>query len=338
MNNINWQDLYTKKVQKRQPLRGGSQGDARKNSFADQFLSDSTRGYPSKEPPSYNHRTAPQNSMPAPASIPETPKQETYYRYQAPNTPGQQAYQSYASPQKDARTGNEYSYGSQNFGAEQSYQSKWRFLNLRSKKQTGDLYKNILNANRKKDAKSFCFTSSLPKEGVTTILANLLDYVRQQGTSKRVIVIDANVNHPNLNAVFGLPANCQGLKDVMARRVDLQSALIPVGPGFRILCCGGGQQYDQRNFEPEEFYKLLRDCRQFADFIFVDCPPILSSPDALSIAPSADISFLVLQAVKVRRQVAEKSLSALHNNECEIGGVILNRVQQVIPSWLYRFI
>ena len=332
MGDINWQNLYSRRSAiNRQPLKGTKQGGSKKDSFADHFLNDATNGYSA-----YTH-------YPNPGQSSNTDSVQGDTRYQNPvldnNIGGpQQAYQSYPPSQTDYGNGNNPYFDPQNMGAEQDSRSRWRFFNLKAKKQTGDLYKKILNINRKNNAKVFCFTSASPKEGVTTIIANLLDYVKQQRSAKQVLVIDANVSHPVLSSVFGLPSNCYGLRDVMARRVTLQSVLIPVESDIRVLCCGRESQYDKKNFEPEEFYRLLRDCRQFSDFIFIDCPPVLSSSDALAVAPAADVSFLILQAVKTRRQVAEKVLSALQNNECEMGGVILNRVQQVIPSWLYRFI
>ena len=78
--------------------------------------------------------------------------------------------------------------------------------------------------------------------------------------------------------------------------------------------------------------------RQIVDYVLIDCPPLLISSDAIAVAPAADVSFLVIKAVEVQRAVAQKAISYLHDNECKIGGVILNYVQQVIPNWVYKFI
>ena len=104
------------------------------------------------------------------------------------------------------------------------------------------------------------------------------------------------------------------------------------------LCCGNGNTKTNDSLDQENFLKLLNYCRQEFDYILVDCPPVLSSNDALSIAPAADLTFLIIRSGEVQRPVAEKAKTLLQNDECQIGGIILNRVQQVIPSWVYKFI
>lgn len=214
----------------------------------------------------------------------------------------------------------------------------WRFLDLQSRKQTGDLYKKILAYKKKKQSAVFCFTSSLPGEGVTTILANLVDYIKNQRVAKKVLIIDAKLESAKLNSVFGLPKNTYGLKDILNNSVDVRSCLYQVGPNISVLCSGSQVQLSRGSLEPDEFLRVISECRQAADYILIDCPPVLSSPDVFSVAPAADVSFLVLRAVQVRRQVAERALAELQNNECKLGGVIMNRVQQVIPAWVYRYI
>ncbi len=209
---------------------------------------------------------------------------------------------------------------------------------MKSKKQTGDLYKKVLGYNKLSQSNSFCFSSSTAGEGVTTILANLVNYIKNQGTERSVIVIDANLDSSDQNEIFGLPVNSFGLKDVLDNRVDIQSALFPVAPGISVMGSGSPKEYRHGGIEPDQFLKVVNSCKQFADYVLIDCPPILSSSDAFSVAPAADITFLIVQAVKVRRQVAERGISALQNSECELGGIIMNRVQQVIPSWVYKYI
>ena len=111
-----------------------------------------------------------------------------------------------------------------------------------------------------------------------------------------------------------------------------------IGFGIYVLTCGMGADKVSGNLNQENFIKLLNNYRQIYDYIFIDCPPIVSSADALSIAPAADVSFIIIHSAKVQKAVAEKAKSVLEDNECRIGGAILNHVQHVIPGWLYRFI
>ena len=222
-------------------------------------------------------------------------------------------------------------------GVRRAY-TNWHFLDLKNRKQTGDLYKKILNYNKKSGFRTFCFTSSTRGEGVTTILANLVDYIKNQGTDKTFLVIDANFQSPGLERAFGVQRHTYGLIDILQKRLTIQDGITPISQTISVLTTGNTRQYSFGNVEPDDFSGVLEHCKQFADYILIDCPPILSSADALSVAPGSDVAFLVVEAVKVRRQVAEKAIATLQENECELGGAILNRVKQVIPEWVYKFI
>jgi len=196
----------------------------------------------------------------------------------------------------------------------------------------------MLAYNRKSDYASFCFTSTTANEGVTTILANLVNYIRNQESDRALIVIDANLGAPGWNRIFGIPSNYPGLIEVIDRQINLASALVPVGGNIQVLCTGNPGNYNRNSIEPDVFLKMIQMCKTMADFVLIDCPPILISSDVFSVAPAADITFLVVQAVKMRRQVAEKGISELRDLECKVGGIVMNRVQQVIPAWVYRYI
>jgi len=221
---------------------------------------------------------------------------------------------------------------------ESRFHTEWNFLDLKNKKQTGDLYKKMLYFKKKTDYTVFNFVSSRSREGTSTIVANLVNYINFQAIAKKILVIDTNLQSPNLHKIFNISPNTYGLIDIFNSRVGIREAITPISSNIFLLCCGNGNNKINENIEQEKFLKLLNYCRQKFDYIVIDCPPVLSSADALSIAPAADLTFLILESAKVQRPVAEKAKILLQNDECEIGGVVLNRVQQVIPGWVYKFI
>lgn len=277
---------------------------------------------------------------PAPQPNGGYPRQEASVSQQHDGYGRQQTaeYAQAAQPQSQPQAEEEYRVSTE----ERKASASWRYLDLRNKKQTGDLYKKILFYNKKKsdkgnkEYKAISFIASRKGEGVTTILANLVVYMENQ--RKNILVIDANFQSPSLNRVFNVPDNTQGVMDVFNNRVGLHDAIMQISPNTSFLPSGTRDIKGSFNLEQDHFVELLKFCRKSYDLIFIDCPPVLSSADALSIAPAADLSFLVLQSANVQRPVVERSKILLQNDECELGGVILNRVQQVIPGWLYRYI
>jgi Mrp family chromosome partitioning ATPase len=330
MNEISWEDPY-QRYKKKWGMKGSFDTEnpineldisaRNSNSFADRFLAEnqerSTSSYSDVTPSTYHgHHHA---SM-------EQEKFDQMHPFMGSSEP-EKTDSGYIHSGRRLQAGQQ----------ERPYE-KWHFFDLKSRKQTGDLYKKIIGYKKKSGYNTFCFTSTTPKEGVTTILANLANYIRYQGSEHHVLLVDANLDSPGMNNIFGIPVHSPGLIEVIERKIDLESVMIPVGDNISVLCSGHVGNYNRNSLDPEEYFKLIQECKTRADYLLIDCPPILVSSDAFSVAPASDITFLVVQAVKVRRQVAEKGISDLRNYECEIGGIIMNRVQQVIPGWVYKFI
>ncbi len=213
----------------------------------------------------------------------------------------------------------------------------WRIFDLKNRKQTGDLEKKILQIKQKNNFKVFNFSSARGKEGVSTILANLVDYLKIQDSGKKVLVIDANFKYPILHKIFNTDNNRPGLSDVLANGKSLNEALITLdSTNITLLTYGQGIVNQAENLNQEKFTALINTCKEEYDYVLIDSAPLLTSSDALSIALSSDVTFLVVLSTAVQKEVALKATSILLDNECAIGGVILNRIKQVIPGWIYR--
>ncbi len=201
------------------------------------------------------------------------------------------------------------------------------------------MYRAMATITKKEKSRIFAFACSRPREGVSTVLVNLVSYMNEQLSGKRVLIIDANLQAPSLHRLFNMPGDCYGLKDIFSGRVEPDHAIVQISPSHFLLCSGGLASKGFKNvMDQDGLNYLFAHCRKYFDYILVDTPPVLSSPDSLTIASAVDKVFLVIQYAKVQRPVAEKSKAMLYNNECQIAGIILNYVKQVIPGWVYKFI
>lgn len=219
-----------------------------------------------------------------------------------------------------------------------SSKSGWRFLDLKNRKQIGDLEKKILYYKQKNNYKVFNFTSCRGKEGVSTVFANLINYFKLQKSDKNILIIDANFQRPSLHEIFGV-ANMQGLTDTFSNVESYSQMLTPIdSTNIFLLTCGKDYQGYSGNLNQEKFSDLLEVSKEQYDLIFIDSAPILSSSDGLSTAVASDVTFLVVQALSVQQEVALKTKTLLLDNECIIAGVVLNRISQVIPEWAYRIL
>ena len=180
------------------------------------------------------------------------------------------------------------------------------------------------------------FVSSRSGEGTTTVVVNFIRYMLESKTSSHVLLIDANSQHPTLHLEFTVPAT-PGLKDVLWDKAKLSDTIYKLGSrNIYLLPNGSSLTFDSSNGESLKYSFLFSQLSNRFQYIFIDSPPLLESSSALGLAAIADTTFIVIQAHRTQWEVAEKAKNYLNHNKCAIGGVILNRIQQPIPEWIYK--
>jgi len=215
--------------------------------------------------------------------------------------------------------------------------SEWKFLDLQDLKGLGILEKRMDYFKQKRQAKVFQFVASRRGEGVSTILTNLSEFIIKKIRDKNILLIDANFSNPVLHTFFGIPLE-PGLFDLLSGEATENEVIKNAQDGrLSVVTSGNPREKAVGGLLEENLSKILDKAKEHFGYILIDSPPLLESPDALYLATASDITFLVIQAMRTRKEVAEKSKALLMDNECEIGGVLMNRVIQVIPEWLYRF-
>lgn len=195
--------------------------------------------------------------------------------------------------------------------------------------QLAETYKYILanlelNPSIQQGSKTILITSSCPGEGKTFTSTNLAKAIAE--SNKRVLLIDANLRHPQLHTELQLSPE-SGLSNVLQRDAKFRESLIPTTTTNLSLLPGGLPDPEASNLlSSVDFFTLLNESKKCFDVVLIDSPPVLSVSDALVIARAVDGVILVVDSKKTSRLIAERALSALRRaNENIIGGV-LNRI------------
>lgn len=81
--------------------------------------------------------------------------------------------------------------------------------------------------------------------------------------------------------------------------------------------------------------QLLEQAAGF-DWIVIDGPPVLESPDASAIGSVADGVILVVQAGRSKRPVVARAAELLRKSGSQVLGSVLNRRVLEIPEFIYR--
>ncbi len=187
---------------------------------------------------------------------------------------------------------------------------------------------HLLAATRGDDThKVLLVTSPEPGDGKSTISGNLAVTLAQSGRS--VLLIDADMRRPTINALFGLKRE-SGLSDLLddsASEVDdmiktisfegntlhvMTSGVCPTDPGERLLS--------------SRFDELLMELRKKFEWIIIDSPPVLAVTDSATMSRLADGVILVVRMNGRTRMAAVRAAESLHTLGAKMLGVIANGI------------
>ena len=182
---------------------------------------------------------------------------------------------------------------------------------------------NLEFARLDKPLRTLLVTSAGPDEGKSTTLANLAVSIAQAG--RRVILVDSDLRHPQLHEIFDLD-NQEGLT-TFARQESEDISLRESGVnGLRLLTAGPLPGIPVDLIASPGMEALIAALRQQADIVLFDAPPVVTVTDAAVLASKVDGVLLVVNAVRTRREYAQRAQALLEKVHARLVGVVLTNV------------
>jgi capsular exopolysaccharide synthesis family protein len=168
--------------------------------------------------------------------------------------------------------------------------------------------------------KSVLITSAIPKEGKTTVAANLAISLAQ--ASDRVLLVDADLRKPSLHSILGLrPA--EGLSAHLQGQADLLNSLRRVDPlGFFFLPAGHPPANPVELLQGPSMRGAVEKAAALFDWVVIDSPPILPVADGRFLASLCDAVVVVLREEHSRQEDVREALLALKGTN--MVGIVLN--------------
>jgi polysaccharide biosynthesis transport protein len=166
-------------------------------------------------------------------------------------------------------------------------------------------------------------TSSLPREGKTTVSANTALVMAQAGS--RVLLVDADLREPAIAKTFGVRGE-GGLGALIAGTKTLDEVLIPAPqvPNLSILPAGATAAQPTELLGSDAMRKFLARWRTEFDHIIIDTPPCLSFTDAVLLSREADAVLLVARWGQTSRTALRGASDLLLQVNASMVGVVLN--------------
>lgn len=173
-------------------------------------------------------------------------------------------------------------------------------------------------------------TSSGPREGKSTVCANLGVIMAQAG--KSTLIVDCDFRHPVMHQIFGLD-NRQGVVDFLIGRCGLQETwyealaflkVSPVGP----LPPNPVELVGSLRFT--EF--ISRACQEF-EYVLVDASPVGLFSDSLTLATQGDGVLLVLDAQNTRKRAVRQAVRSLDAVGANVLGTVMNNIPRAETAY-----
>ena len=180
---------------------------------------------------------------------------------------------------------------------------------------------NVFSPKGHRTYKTFLITSPVPKDGRSTITANLGIITGQSG--RKVIIVDADLRNPTQHKIFNVD-NEIGLNDLLHQDGKLKDAIQSTMHPNLDLLPSGLPPYIPEALDSEEMIHLLETLKEKYDIILLDSHSSFSVTDPAVLAPKVDSVLLVLRYGWDRKEVLQATLTNLSQVDANIMGIIAN--------------
>ncbi|MCU0549917.1 MAG: polysaccharide biosynthesis tyrosine autokinase [Leptolyngbya sp. Prado105] len=169
--------------------------------------------------------------------------------------------------------------------------------------------------------KSVVITSSVPREGKSTIAANLAATMATLG--RRTLLIDADLHHPSQHHIWNL-TNVGGLSHVIVEQTNTRDAIVPVMQNLDVLTCGVIPPNPLALLDSKRMASLIQTFKQQYDFVIVDAPPLIVAAETLTLGKIVDGLILVARPGVVDQANATTAKELLDQSSQNVLGMVIN--------------
>ena len=183
---------------------------------------------------------------------------------------------------------------------------------------------NLLFALRDVDGGSFVVTSSEPKEGKSTVAANLAVVIGQSG--KRVLLVDADMRRPVVHKILGIK-NEAGLSNYLVGEADKKDIIVATDlPGLSAAPCGPIPSNQSELLGSEAMVDFVKWASAEFDIVVYDSPPLVSVSDSLVVSGLTGASLFVVRAGSTGRGIARRCVQQMRDLDIRVIGAVLNNI------------
>jgi capsular exopolysaccharide synthesis family protein len=194
------------------------------------------------------------------------------------------------------------------------------------------LFNRILFVNDGKIPKIITITSAFESEGKTTVAA-YLSSTASLVSQDFYLLIDGDLRRPKLHREFSIE-NGKGFSDAIITHGEIADILHKTNyPNLHLITAGKTVANPMSLLSSDYLVFMMENISDHYRMIFIDGPPVTPVPDSLRLAQISDGVILVVRAGKTPREVVKRAVNLLRERKCNILGIVLNDVGEVLPYY-----
>lgn len=167
-------------------------------------------------------------------------------------------------------------------------------------------------------------TSSVPKEGKTTVSINLAFALGGLG---KTLLVDADLRKPSIAKRFDLPGFQPGLANLVAGTHSLSECVCnDAMSNIDVITAGTKSPNPQELLLSDNFKATIERLKEEYDHIVIDTAPTQAVSDSIVVSECSDILLYVVKADATNENVIAGGLERFMHVGKRIDGVILNQV------------
>lgn len=192
------------------------------------------------------------------------------------------------------------------------------------------VYQNIQIFKYPFPFKSLMLTSALPREGKTTLALGLAASAARM--HRRILLIDANLRHPNLHRILNL-SNDWGLSLLLVDETNthVQDYIQPIHPAIDILTAGPSPEDTMKLLSSQRMKELIETFEQTYDLVLIDAPSMLGIVDTRILASFVHGIVMVGRIGQVTPNELTQTIDIL--KKLNLIGIIANDVSSSQGEW-----
>jgi polysaccharide biosynthesis transport protein len=185
------------------------------------------------------------------------------------------------------------------------------------------LQANLRFLNADTPIKAIVVSSSLPREGKSTVAANLALVTAELG--RKVLLVDGDMRKPSQHRIWRQNPDV-GLSNVLTNQSKQEEAIIEVEPNLYLLTAGTPPPNPIALIDSSQMGILISEWTKTYDLVIIDAPPLTVAADATLLSKKASGIVFVMRPNVADKDSAMQSREILEQSEQNVLGMVLNGI------------